>query len=208
MPMNSHSSRRHFSIGMAAVMAVTAMGVLCPAFSQATSVSADQPVWDALRKGGHVLLIRHTQAPGTFDPPGFVLSDCSTQRNLSEQGRAQAKRLGELIRSMRVPVGQVLSSPWCRCMDTASLAFGASHVQTHAALGSPAQLSPEQRKANADTMRNEIQKASTKPTVNRVFVTHMFNIQDITGENVAEGEILVVRDGPSGLNVVGRIPAS
>ena len=175
---------------------------------QATSVPEDQPVWDALRKGGNVLLIRHTQAPGTFDPPGFVLSDCSTQRNLSEQGRAQAKRLGELIRAMKVPVGQVLSSPWCRCVDTAHLAFGARHVKTHAVLGSPTQSDPEQRKVNADTMRIEIQKTQPAPGANRIFVTHNFNIQDITGESVAEGEILVVRHGPSGLSVVGRIPAS
>lgn len=172
----------------------------------ATTVSKEQPVWDALRSSGHVLLIRHTEAPGTFDPPGFQLGDCSTQRNLSEQGRAQAKRLGELIRALKVPVGQVLSSPWCRCVDTANLAFGAGHVKTYAALGSPTQITPEQRQANAQIVRNEIQKAQSKPAVNRVFVTHNFNIQDITGESVAEGEILVVRAGPSGPLIVGRIP--
>lgn len=176
--------------------------------AQATTVSPDQAAWDALRSGGHVMLIRHARAPGTFDPPGFTLGDCSTQRNLSEEGRAQALRLGELVRAMGIAVDQVQSSQWCRCVDTAKLAFGTNLVKTYAPLNSPTQLSAAQRQAHTQTLRKDVQAFSIKKSkapANRVFVTHMFNIQDITGESVMEGEILVVRGDASGVRVVGRI---
>src|SRR5438034_5418704 len=85
---------------------------------------ATESVWDALREPGSVVVLRHSYAPGGFDPPGFRLDDCSTQRNLDEQGRAQAARVGEAFRQHGIALGAVLSSPRCRCMDTARLAFG------------------------------------------------------------------------------------
>ena len=77
---------------------------------------------DQLREGGFVLLLRHAQTvPGTGDPPGFTLDDCATQRNLSDEGREQARRIGARLRKERVPVGRVLTSAWCRCRETARL---------------------------------------------------------------------------------------
>ena len=188
-----------------------AASLLYPALASSNILATDQAVWKALRIGGHSVLIRHALAPGTFDPPGFKLGDCSTQRNLSEAGRAQAKALGDMFSTMQVIVGTVFSSEWCRCQDTAKLAFGADKVQTFPALNSPVQLAPAQRQANADAIRKAIQNFSprTSPSkANQVFVTHMFNIQDITGENVAEGEILVMREGPQGPQLVGRLATS
>ncbi|HUG78582.1 MAG TPA: histidine phosphatase family protein, partial [Burkholderiales bacterium] len=76
---------------------------------------ADEALWDALRGGGHVLYVRHSQTTsGIGDPPGFKLEECTTQRNLSDEGRAQARRMGEALRLRKVPIGEVLSSPWCR----------------------------------------------------------------------------------------------
>jgi broad specificity phosphatase PhoE len=66
--------------------------------------------------------------PGAGDPPGMRLDDCATQRNLSAEGRAHARRIGEAFRKMQIPVGRVLSSPWCRCVETAKLAFGGAEV--------------------------------------------------------------------------------
>ncbi len=201
--MSHHLTRRQ-------VCAVAA-SLVYPALASANILAKDQAVWKALRIGGHSILIRHAMAPGTFDPPGFKLGDCSTQRNLSDEGRAQAKALGEMFTTMQVMVGTVRSSEWCRCQDTAKLAFGADKVQTYPALKSPTQLAPEQRKANADAVRQAIQNFSprTSPSkANQVFVTHMFNIQDITGESVAEGEILVMREGPQGPQLVGRLATS
>src|SRR5918998_375059 len=78
--------------------------------------------WAALRQGGHVALMRHADAPGgAGDPPGFRLDDCATQRNLSPKGRAEAAAAGAKFRAERVAVAKVLSSPWCRCLDTARL---------------------------------------------------------------------------------------
>ena len=158
------------------------------------------------------MLIRHADAPGTFDPPGFQLGVCSTQRNLSEEGRAQSKRLGEMIRAKNVPIGQVFSSEWCRCIDTAALAFGADKVQTWSAISSPRSGDDTQRQANLAAVRQRIRSASSASSdnakANMVFVTHMFNIQDITGNGVAQGEIVVVKLGDTHLRVVGRIATS
>jgi len=83
-----------------------------------------ESVWEALRTPGAVVVLRHSYAPGGFDPPDARLDDCSTQRNLDENGRAQARRTGEAFRQHGIAVGTVLSSPRCRCLDTARLAFG------------------------------------------------------------------------------------
>src|SRR5262247_3668409 len=83
-----------------------------------------ESVWDALRAPGSVVVLRHSYAPGSFDPSDARLEDCSTQRNLDESGRAQAARIGEAFRRNAIAVGKVLSSPRCRCLDTARLAFG------------------------------------------------------------------------------------
>ena len=82
-----------------------------------------EEAWAALVKGGHVALIRHGNAPqpGWGDPPGFKIDDCKTQRNLDEQGRREARALGEALRNRSVRVYRILSSPWCRCLETARL---------------------------------------------------------------------------------------
>ena len=78
--------------------------------------------WKALRAGGHVALMRHADAPGGFgDPPGFRVEDCATQRNLSEKGRADAAKIGSRLKREGIAFEKILSSPWCRCIDTATL---------------------------------------------------------------------------------------
>src|SRR5438093_11369927 len=107
-------------------MALTRRSVWAAVVLCAVSVSPAQAesVWDALRAPGSVVVLRHSYAPGGFDPPDARLEDCSTQRNLDENGRAQARRIGEAFRKNAIAVGKVLSSPRCRCLDTARLAFG------------------------------------------------------------------------------------
>src|SRR5256712_401131 len=90
----------------------------------ASIAQADESVWAALREPGSVVVLRHSYAPGGFDPPTARLDDCSTQRNLDDAGRAQASRVGEAFQRNGISVGTVLSSPRCRCLDTARLAFG------------------------------------------------------------------------------------
>ena len=87
------------------------------------------PLMEALRQGGYSILFRHT-ATEKFarDPATFSIDDCSTQRNLSDEGRRQAERIGRSFEKLGVRVGEVLSSPYCRCMDTGELAFGKGNV--------------------------------------------------------------------------------
>jgi len=94
---------------------------LCTAADIASADEAET-AWTALRAGRHVALMRHTDAPGGVgDPPGFRLDDCATQRNLSAKGRADAARIGARLRSELIAVERIVSSQWCRCMDTATL---------------------------------------------------------------------------------------
>ena len=76
---------------------------------------------ERLKAGGHILMVRHALAPGTGDPPNFKIGDCSTQRNLDEAGRDQARNIGDWLRTNGVSSARVYSSQWCRCIETAKL---------------------------------------------------------------------------------------
>ena len=156
-----------------------------------TRARADEPVRAALERGGVVIAFRHALAPGTFDPPGFRLDDCATQRNLNDEGRAQAQRIGAWFRERGLAPAKVLSSPWCRCVDTASLAFG--RVERWAALGSP-HGRPE---ANRTTQVAELRRALTAVPAGRfeAWVTHQFVLQDLAGTTTSPAEALVLRAG-------------
>jgi broad specificity phosphatase PhoE len=90
-------------------------------------------LWALLKGGGQVVMVRHgLTTPGVGDPEGMKLENCASQRNLNDEGRAEARRLGQAWRTRGIPVGRVLSSPWCRCIDTAKLAFGKDAAVTPA----------------------------------------------------------------------------
>ena len=141
-----------------------------------------------LRKGGVVAAFRHSLAPGTFDQPGFRLGDCSTQRNLSEEGRSQARSMGAWFQQRQLQPGKILSSPWCRCVDTAQLAFG-----RHALW--PALNSFFQGQGDSDAQTREVLDtvAALRAPVNWVLVTHQVNISALAGEYPAMGELFVTR---------------
>ncbi len=161
--------------------------------------------WAAIKAGGHVAFIRHEATePGLGDPPGYRLEDCATQRNLSAQGRENARRLGERLKAEGVAIDKVYTSPWCRCRDTATLAFG--KADDWEALSSF--FDDRSREAKlTERVKNRIGTYSTKrPKGTVVMVTHHVNVQALTGQAVGPGEIVVVRpDGCCGLKVVGRI---
>jgi phosphohistidine phosphatase SixA len=171
--------------------------------SAAAPAHQDSAVWEALRTGGKVALIRHALAPGTGDPPNFVLDDCSTQRNLSEEGRAQARRLGEAFREHGVTVDRVLSSGWCRCIETAALAFGAGEAWPPLnSFFSDASTAP------AQTEEARARIAAWQGPGTLVMVTHQVNITALTGIVPTSGEIIVLAPEPSagaGFLVLGRI---
>src|SRR3546814_11054037 len=100
---------------------LAALVLLCSVGRPAGAAETEEALWAALKQGGHVAIMRHATAPGFGDPEGFRLNDCSTQRNLSDAGRAQARRIGDAIRAHGVTIGRVLSSRWCRCLEPAAL---------------------------------------------------------------------------------------
>jgi broad specificity phosphatase PhoE len=162
---------------------------------------AEEALWQALQQGGHVLIIRHAlTTPGFGDPPGFKLEQCSTQRNLSDEGRVQARRMGEGLRERKVPIGEVLSSPWCRCVETAKLAFGQATPWT-------ALSNLHARHQNAEkqvrAMRPRI--AAHRGKDNLVLVSHGSTALALTGEHPAMGEMLVLKPQPPGFRVAGRL---
>jgi phosphohistidine phosphatase SixA len=160
-----------------------------------------------LREGGVVVAMRHALAPGTFDPPEFKLDDCATQRNLSDEGRAQAKRIGQWFERHGLKPDRVRSSPWCRCIDTANLAFGSA--QPWSALASPRGATDS---ANAQAQRElalAVKSASLQIRRFEVWVTHQFVLTDLVGVAADSGEGLLLKLGKHGVGVqlVGRLPA-
>jgi phosphohistidine phosphatase SixA len=157
----------------------------------------------ALRAGGCVLVIRHAATePGVGDPPGFRLDDCATQRNLSEAGRVQARRLGERLRAAGVPVDPVRSSRWCRCLETARLAFG--RVQPWPVLDS---FFSDRGTQAAQTDALRAWALAFRGQANAALVTHQVNGTALTGEWSAAGEVLVLRPDGTSLRLVGRLAA-
>jgi len=163
---------------------------------------ADAQLWGELRSGGLVVLIRHADTdPGAGDPPGFRLEDCSTQRYLDAAGRAQAQRLGDAFRRERIPVAGVLSSEWCRCRETATLAFG--RYEPWPALNNLFDRSPNEP-AQSRLIR-ERGGAFAGPG-NLVLVTHGATILPVAGVSPATVELVVMRPAGAGkLELVGRI---
>jgi phosphohistidine phosphatase SixA len=186
--------------------AILARAVLSLALLLVTGPArADEALWAALAEGGHVALMRHALAPGTGDPESFRLDDCSTQRNLDQTGREQARRTGKTFRERGVSVGRVLSSQWCRCLETAEL-LALGEVEPFPPLnsffGDRAQA-PDQTEA----VRAFLADADAEgPSL--VMVTHQVNITALTGIFPRSGEIVVLRlGGPDIFETIGAIAA-
>lgn len=173
-----------------ALLAITA----CAVFVEAAHA---QSVWDSLRAPGAVVVLRHSYAPGGFDPPDSKLDDCSTQRNLDESGRAQAKRIGEAFRQHGIAIGRVLSSPRCRCLDTARLAFGT--VEPWDVLQGALNDAELRRRRLAETRTVIDAHQDGAPLV---IVTHGSVVTDLTGLNLRMGEFVVLRRAADGTRVV------
>ncbi len=165
---------------------------------------ADDSLLARLRAGGCVVAFRHATAPGTYDPPGMRLGDCSTQRNLSDDGRAQARRIGTWFSARQLVPARVRSSPWCRCVDTAQLAFGAA--EPWAALGSPRAGTEETNARSLAELRAALAEAGRQRARFEVWVTHMFVLNDLTGAGTASGEGLLLDLAADGTpRVLGRL---
>jgi phosphohistidine phosphatase SixA len=166
------------------------VGVLAPRLAAASALPA--PLLSAIEQGEAVVLMRHALAPGTGDPPGFDLSDCSTQRNLSASGRAQARDLGEALRARGLQRFTVWTSPWCRCRDTAE-ALGYGTPQPRTELGSFFAGRGDAR-AQTAALSKALGEWDGGPLL---LVTHQVNITALTGVVPASGDWMVIeRDLP------------
>jgi broad specificity phosphatase PhoE len=174
------------------------------ALARSSTAADDTGLWALLERGGQVIMIRHAlTTPGVGDPPGMRLDKCATQRNLSEQGRAEARRLGAALRTRGIPVDRVLSSPWCRCLETARLALREPEVW--APLGNlygRADIREEQVK--------EMHALLSAPRTggNLVLVSHGSTISAATGINPATAEMVIVTpQGGGRFAIAGRLAA-
>ena len=188
--------RRRHALQLAVVNASAWVGV--PSLQAQTEAD----VAALMREGGCVVMLRHAQTEaGIGDPPNFRIDQCSTQRNLSADGRAQAVLIGQWFASRALKPSSVQSSRWCRCKDTASLAFGRFDVL--AALGS---IFNAQSKANAQTAVLKARLSAISPGMFEVWVTHQVNVSALTGEGLSMAEAFVVRASPDGgsVQILGR----
>ena len=153
----------------------------------------------SLKEGGKIIFIRHAYAPGSGDPDNFDVNDCSTQRNLNNEGISQSKLIGEFFVKNKIQIDQVLSSEWCRCKDTAKYAF--KNFKTFNALNSffSSKFAQNEDKQIKD-LKHFIQ--NWKSEKNLVLVTHYVVISSMLNMAVGSGEIVIANND---YDVIGTI---
>lgn len=180
--------------------ALAALLLLVP-LAPATGADSEA-LWALLKGGGQVIIMRHAETdPGVGDPPGFRIEDCLTQRNLSEAGREEARRIGAAFRDRKIPIERVLSSRWCRCLETARLAFGSVEAWP------PLDSFFNDRSREPEQTRAVRRLASERPAIgNLILVTHRVNISALTGVYPAPGEMVILTpEGNDAFRVAGRL---
>jgi len=182
--------------------AITMICVLCLFLPAIVSAQATQDIaLTELVKGRAVALIRHATAPGLGDPPGFRIGVCTTQRNLSQEGRDQAGRIGEFFRRKGIKEASVYSSQWCRCLETARLLNLGSVKEL------PALNSFFEDRSTDEAQTKQIRKFITSLPTGKpvIMVTHQVNITALTDIVPSSGEIIIfqlTQDGQG--KVLGR----
>ena len=169
--------------------------------SLTTPIKADlnKNLIEKLDEGGKIIFIRHAYAPGSGDPNNFNLSDCSTQRNLSKEGRDQAKLIGKFFKENHIKINRVLSSEWCRCKETAKIAF--KNFSTKSFLNSfynP--LYAKNKNKQIKDLNNYIKTFKTNG--NLILVTHYVLISEVLSYNPSSGEIVV---SDKNFDVIGNV---
>ena len=168
---------------IATVLFVLALSLI---FAPTLAIADERDAWAALVKGGHVALVRHGSAPpGYGDPPGFKIDDCATQRNMDERGREQSRALGAAFRQHGVPVDRIISSPWCRCLETARL-MALGPVENVMVVAS-SERSPERLVVLKQIV------ADWRGPGTLVVVTHAFTVQALVGILPEQAETVAVR---------------
>lgn len=168
----------------------------------ATTVHATEAGWALLREGGHVVLLRHAMVTGSGDPAGFDIDKCATQQKLSERGKQQARKIGALLAARAAPIDRVLSSRYCRALDTATIAFEDNKVEPFEPLDL---ISKDPAKAAAQNAAVLSEVENFTGDGNLILVTHLENIKALTGAGAREGEAVIVGLDGEALRVLARI---
>ncbi len=164
---------------------------------QTRGLLSDVDLIAGLREGGYVIYFRHAATDfSQSDTDRQDLTDCATQRNLSDAGRANARTIGEGIRALGIPIGDVLSSEYCRTRETAEIAFG--RVSPTRDLTSRASTTDPAARAERIEALRRLLTTPPAPGTNTVLVGHMFNLADATGVAIAEGEAAIFLPAPDG----------
>ncbi len=155
--------------------------------------------WEAFAEPGAIAIMRHALAPGTGDPSNLTIGDCSTQRNLDDRGRDQARAIGAALRERGITFDNVVSSQWCRTRETAELL----------GLG-PVTEAPSLNSFFRDFSTRDQQTAETRDLFSRtdgrlMLVTHQVNISALTGQSTRSGEVLIIRPTENGTEVLGSV---
>ena len=169
--------------------------------SLTTSIKADlnKNLINQLEDGGKLIFIRHAFAPGNGDPNNFNLNDCSSQRNLNLIGRKQAKDIGEFFRENKIKIYKVLSSEWCRCKETADIAF--NNYSTNSFLNSfYSSKYAKNKNKQVEALNDYVKKF--KSDKNLIFVTHYVLISEVLNYGPSSGEIVV---SDKNFNIVGTV---
>jgi phosphohistidine phosphatase SixA len=172
------------------------------AISAGQAFGDDEQVWAALRQGGMVVLLRHTQVDMREGIGRLAPGNCAEEVNLASSGVEQANRIGEAFRAHGIAVGEVRTSPYCRCIDTGKLAFGRATPVEY--LMPPGVLSESQAKSNQERVLQDIR--DHRSSSNLVMITHDLNISNIVLEpSIAMGDFFVLQPNGADFDVIGKI---
>ncbi|MEQ8481146.1 MAG: histidine phosphatase family protein [Hoeflea sp.] len=155
--------------------------------------------WAALEEPGAMAIMRHALAPGTGDPASFEIGNCSTQRNLDDRGRAQARAIGAAFRERGIAFDRVLTSQWCRCRETAEL------LDLGAVSDAPPLNSFFQDRSTSASQTDQTRALIAEASEPMMLVTHQVNISALTGRFTRSGEVLVIRLDGDEIEILGSI---
>ena len=157
-------------------------------FTPLVKADSKQNIINELKNGGKLIFIRHAYAPGSGDPSNFDISDCASQRNLSNLGKIQSKKIGLFFSKNNILIGKVYSSEWCRCKETATIAFNNYEVKKslNSFFGKKFTKNKDSQVAN---LKKFIKNWDGKK--NLVLITHYVVISEILNYGASSGEIVI-----------------
>ncbi|OWS69371.1 histidine phosphatase family protein [Polynucleobacter aenigmaticus] len=165
--------------------------------AQAKLVIAQSEFASKLQDGQHILLMRHADAPGYGDPQNYQMNQCSTQRNLGDFGRKQAKSTGDWLSKQGIDQAKIYSSAWCRCIDTATL-LNKGAVKKEASLGSFFDDMSQAKRQTDELIKLIAAERKQHPNMPIIMVTHHVNIQSYVGMVVNSGDMVLVKVDSAG----------